>query len=260
MQDMNEFMKKFSLEGKKAIITGGGRGLNYGIAEGLHDAGAEIVLFDILDQVYDAAEGLSSREAPVHGVQGDVSDGESIDCAYKEALRLLGGRVDILVNGAGIQYRSLAEDFPEDKFRQILDVNLTGLFLMAQRAGRTMLQQGYGRIINIASLSSFFGASMIAGYTASKGGVAQLTKVLSTEWAGRGVNVNAIAPGYMLTELTANLKDVNPQQYESICTRIPKGRWGTSEDLKGLAVFLASEASEYISGTVMLIDGGYAVK
>lgn len=257
---MNEFMKKFSLAGKKAIVTGGARGLNYGIAEGLRDAGAEIVLLDILDLVHESAKKLSTKNTPVYGVQGDISKSESLQAAYQTALEKLGGRVDILVNGAGIQYRSLAEDFPEDKWRQILDINLTGLFLMAQQAGRTMLAQGYGRIINIASLSSFFGASMIAGYTASKGGVAQLTKVLSTEWSGRGVNVNAIAPGYMITELTANIKDVNPEQYESICKRIPKGRWGNAEDLKGMVVFLASDASEYISGTVTLVDGGYAVK
>lgn len=257
---MNDFMKQFSLEGKKAIVTGGARGLNYGIAQGLHDAGAEIVLFDILESVHESAARLQAGGPPVYGVQGDISRSECLDVGYAQALDLLSGRVDILINGAGIQYRALAEDFPEEKFRQILDVNLVGLFMMAQRAGRTMLKQGYGRIINIASLSSFFGASMIAGYTASKGGVAQLTKVLSTEWAGRGVNVNAIAPGYMLTELTANIKEVNPEQYQNICTRIPKGRWGTAEDLKGLAVFLASDASEYITGTVNLVDGGYAVK
>ncbi len=257
---MNDFMKKFSLEGKKAIITGGARGLDYGIAEGFRDAGAEIVLMDINEKVHEAAASLSRPETPVYGVVGDVSDKASLEKAYAECLEKLGGRVDILVNGAGIQYRSLAEDFPEDMFRKILDVNLVGLFLMSQLAGRTMLQQGYGRIINIASLSSFFGASMIAGYTASKGGVAQLTKVLSTEWAGRGVNVNAIAPGYMKTELTADIETKNPEQYKSVITRIPKGRWGSAEDLKGITVFLASDASEYITGTVILVDGGYAVK
>lgn len=257
---MNDFMKKFSLEGKKAIVTGGARGLNYGIAQGLHAAGAEIVLMDIQELVYESAEKLGEDGAPVYGVVGDVSKSEALDQAYAKALELLGGRLDILINGAGIQYRCQAEDFPEERFRQILDVNLVGVFLMAQRAGRTMLAQGHGKIINIASLSCFFGASMIAGYTASKGGVGQLTKVLSTEWAGRGVNVNAIAPGYMVTELTANIKEVNPEQYNNICTRIPKGRWGTAEDLQGLAVFLASDASDYITGTINLVDGGYAVK
>lgn len=257
---MNDFMKKFSLEGKKAIITGGARGLDYGIAEGFRDAGAEIVLLDINEAVYDSAAKLSRPETPVHGVIGDVSDMENLKIAYAKCLEKLGGRVDILVNGAGVQYRSYAEDFPEDMWRKIIDINLTGLFFMCQLAGRTMLEQGYGRIINIASLSSFFGASMIAGYTASKGGVAQLTKVLSTEWAGRGVNVNAIAPGYMKTELTADIETKNPEQYKNVCARIPKNRWGTAEDLKGLAVFLASDASEYITGTVILADGGYAVK
>ncbi|MCI8284778.1 MAG: SDR family oxidoreductase [Firmicutes bacterium] len=257
---MNDFMKKFSLEGRKAIITGGARGLDYGIAEGFRDAGAEIVLLDINEQVYKSAETLSRPETPVHGVIGDVSDTGSLKKAYSECLEKLGDRVDILVNGAGIQYRSYAEDFPEDMWKKIIDINLNGLFFMSQIAGKTMLAQGYGRIINIASLSSFFGASMIAAYTASKGGVAQLTKVLSTEWAGRGVNVNAIAPGYMKTELTADIETKNPEQYKSVCARIPKERWGTAEDLKGIAVFLASEASEYITGTVTLVDGGYSVK
>lgn len=257
---MSGFMDKFSLKGKKAIITGGARGLDFGIAEGFRDAGAEIVLLDINEAVYEAAAKLDAPATPVYGVIGDVSDKAKLEKAYEECLEKLGGRVDILVNGAGIQYRSYAEDFPEDMWRKIIDINLTGLFFMSQLAGRTMLAQGYGRIINIASLSSFFGASMIAGYTASKGGVAQLTKVLSTEWAGRGVNVNAIAPGYMKTELTADIETKNPEQYKSVCARIPKERWGTAEDLKGIAIFLASDASEYITGTVTLVDGGYAVK
>lgn len=257
---MKDILNKFNLEGKKIIVTGGARGLNYGIAEGLHYAGAELVLLDILDQVHESASRLSDQGAPVYGVQGDITDKASREQAYGEALGKLGGRLDVLINGAGIQYRCEAIDFPEDKFRQILDVNLIGLYFMAQLAARTMIPQGHGRIINIGSLSTIFGASMIAGYTASKGGVSQVSKVMSTEWAGHGINVNCICPGYMVTELTKDLKDKNPKQYENINTRIPKGRWGTSEDLQGIAVFLASDAADYITGVSILVDGGYTVK
>lgn len=257
---MGDFLDRFSLKGKGAIITGGARGLNYSIAEGIHDAGAVVVLLDMNEEVYKSAEKLSTNEVPVYGVVGDVTDRENLELAYEKALNKLNGKIDILINGAGVQYRCLAEEFPEDMWRKIIDVNLNGLFWMSQLAGKTMLEQGYGRIINIASLSSFFGASMISAYTASKGGVAQLTKVLSTEWAGKGINVNAIAPGYMKTELTKDIETKNPDQYNSIISRIPKGRWGNPDDLKGLAVFLASEASEYISGTIITIDGGYSSK
>lgn len=257
---MKNIMEQMSLTGKKALVTGGARGLNYSIAEGLCEAGADVVLLDISETVFESAKTLSQIGTKVYGVRGDLSVTSDLDRMYAEALDYLGGRLDILINGAGIQYRCLAKDFPEDQCRRVLDLNLNALFFMAQRAGRTMLEQGYGRLINIASLSSFDGASMIAAYTASKGGVAQLTKVLSTEWAEQGVNVNAIAPGYMVTELTKNIKEVNPKQYESICTRIPKGRWGQPEDLKGLAVFLASDASEYMTGQIIPVDGGYLSK
>ena len=139
-------MDKFSLKGKKAIVTGGARGLNHGMAEGLHEAGAEVVLFDIMDLVYESAEKMSTPEAPVHAVKGDVTDKESREKAFAEAIGLLGGRLDILINGAGIQYRCEAIDFPEDKFKQILDVNLVGLFYMAQLAAKVMIPQGYGHI------------------------------------------------------------------------------------------------------------------
>ncbi len=253
-------MDKFSLKGKKAIVTGGARGLNHGMAEGLHEAGAEVVLFDIMDLVYESAEKMSTPEAPVHAVKGDVTNKESREKAFAKAIELLGGRLDILINGAGIQYRCEAIDFPEDKFKQILDVNLVGLFYMAQLAAKVMIPQGYGHIVNIGSLSTIFGASMIAGYTASKGGVGQVTKVMSTEWAGHGIKVNCICPGYMATDLTKDIATKNPTQYANINARLPIGRWGTSDDLKGAVVFLSSDASDYISGTALVIDGGYTVK
>ena len=257
---MGNFIDKFSLEGKKAIVTGGAKGLCNGMANALHEAGAEVVLLDVLDIVEESAKKMGATKAPVHAVKGDLSKPETLEGVYQECLDKLGGRVDILLNGAGIQYRCPAIDFPDEKWRKILDINLSAVFYMSKLAGKTMLEQGYGRIINVASMTVYFASVMITAYSASKAGVAQLTRALSNEWSSKGVNVNAIAPGYMATELTANMKEVNPKQYEEITGRIPMGRWGNPEDLQGTAVFLASEASSYISGAIIPVDGGYMGK
>lgn len=257
---MGNFIDKFSLEGKKAIVTGGAKGLCNGMANALHEAGAEVVLLDILDTVEESAKKMGATKAPVHAVKGDLSKPETLEGVYQECLDKLGGRVDILLNGAGIQYRCPAIDFPDEKWRKIIDINLSAVFYMSKLAGKTMLEQGYGRIINVASMTVYFASVMIPAYSASKAGVAQLTRALSNEWSSKGVNVNAIAPGYMATELTANMKEVNPKQYEEITGRIPMGRWGNPEDLQGTAVFLASEASSYISGAIIPVDGGYMGK
>lgn len=257
---MSTMIYQFSLKGKKAIVTGGAKGLCNGMAQALHDAGAEVVLLDILDIVEESANQMSENGAPVYAVKGDLSKPETLEEVYGECLKKLGGRLDILLNGAGIQYRCPAVDFPADKWQKILDINLSAVFYMSQLAGRTMIEQGYGRIINVASMTVYFASVLIPAYSASKAGVAQLTKALSNEWASKGVTVNAIAPGYMATELTANMKEVNPKQYEEITGRIPMGRWGNMEDLKGTAVFLASDAAKYISGAVIPVDGGFMGK
>lgn len=257
---MRKGIESFSLEGKKAVVTGGAQGLCYSMAEALHDAGAEVVLLDIQENVYESARALGKTGAPVHGVVGDLGEYEQLTQAYSQCLEKLGGRIDILLNGAGIQFRCVAEDFPKERWEKILDINLSAVFYMAQLAGKTMLEQGYGKIINIASMTSFVASTMVPAYAASKAGVAQITKALSNEWALRGVRVNAIAPGYMATKMTANMKEVNPRQYEEITGRIPMGRWGRPEDLKGAVIFLASEASDYVSGAVLPIDGGYLGK
>ncbi len=254
------FMEKFSLAGKKAIVTGGAKGLCNGMAQALHDAGAEVVLLDVLDMVEESAERMGQSGPAVYAVKGDLTDTENLESVYNECLEKLGGHLDILLNGAGIQYRCPAVDFPADKWQKILDINLSALFYMSQLAGRTMLEQKYGKIINVASMTAFFASVLIPAYAASKGAVAQVTKALSNEWASQGVNVNAIAPGYMATELTANMKEVNPKQYEEITGRIPMGRWGNPEDLQGLVVFLASDAAAYISGAVIPVDGGFMGK
>lgn len=257
---MSNFSEKFSLAGKKAIVTGGAKGLCNGIAQAYHDAGAEVVLLDVLDLVEESAKKMGATGAPVHAVKGDLSKPDTLKAVYDECLAKLGGRLDILYNGAGIQYRCPAIDFPADRWQKIIDINLSAVFYMSQLAGRTMLEQKYGRIINMASMTVYFASEMIPAYTASKAGLAQLTRALSNEWAKSGVTVNAIAPGYMATQLTANMKEVNPKLYEEITNRIPMSRWGNPEDLQGAAVFLASDAAAYISGAILPVDGGFMGK
>ncbi|WP_373215236.1 SDR family NAD(P)-dependent oxidoreductase [Ruminococcus sp. 5_1_39BFAA] len=250
----------FTLDRKKALVTGGGSGLCKGIAEGLHEAGAEVVLLGSSSKAFDAAREMGQSGPSVYGVQADLQDKNQIEAGYQKALEYLDGRLDILVNGAGIQYRCDALDFPAEQWEKIIRINLSAVFYMSQLAAAKMKKQGGGKIINIASMTSFFGSVRIPAYTASKGAVAQLTKALSNEWACYGICVNAIAPGYMATALTAELKEKNPGQYKEISSRIPMGRWGTAEDLKGISVFLASEESNYITGAVIPVDGGYLGK
>lgn len=251
---------QFSVAGKKAIVTGGTGSLCKAIGQAYHDLGAEVVLLGYDKNGWEQAKEMATPEAPVHFVFCDLTNTEEIPEKFKECLNLLGGHIDILVNGAGIQHRAPALEFPQDKWRNVLEVNLNALFFFSQLAGREMCAQGYGKIINIASMTAFFGSELIPAYAASKGGVAQLTKALSNEWAKYGVNVNAIAPGYMETPLTADIKTVNPEQYKEHTGRIPMGRWGKPEDLLGICVFLASEASRYVSGAVIPVDGGYLGK
>ncbi|HBF36454.1 MAG TPA: 2-deoxy-D-gluconate 3-dehydrogenase [Firmicutes bacterium] len=252
-------MDKFYLNKKKAIVTGGSMGLGRGIVEGLHDAGAEIAIIDIADDVFNVAKEIQGDGSKVHALKGNLGNRESLRKAFDEAVSKLGGTLDVLVNCAGIQRRSKCEDFPIEYWDDVIEINLTSVFQLSQLAGRIMLDKGKGKIINMASMLSFFGGYTVPAYAASKGAIAQLTKALSNEWAGRGVNVNAIAPGYMDTSLNTAL--INDQtRNEEILLRIPAGRWGLPEDLKGLAIFLASDASNYINGAVIPVDGGYLVK
>ena len=239
------------LKGKKAILTGA-RGLAEGIAEGFTREGAEVVVFSKSD----SAQRLVDEGRARYAVRMDLSDRKQCAAAFEKALGLLGGRLDILVNCAGIQRRHNPEDFPMEDWDEVLEVNLTATFEMCQMAGRVMLRQGRGKIINIASMQSFFGGTRIPAYAASKGGVAQMTKTLSDDWAAKGINVNAIAPGYMATEMNAALI-ADPERSASILKRIPAGRWGTGEDMAGPCIFLASELSDYLSGAIIPVDGGY---
>lgn len=258
---MNSIYNLFNIQGKKAIVTGGTRGLGYAIAEALHMAGADLVLIATDEErLQQACARLGQDGAPVSYVVGDLSNLENIENIYNSALEKSGGHIDILVNNAGVQYRCKAQNFPLDKWKSIIDINLSSVFVLSQLAGNTMIAQGHGKIINIASMTSFFGSEMIPAYAASKGGIMQLTKALSNEWAHLGVNVNAIAPGYMETVLTSDMKLKNPAQFEDVTRRIPAHRWGKPEDLQGAVIFLSSDASNYVTGSILPVDGGYLGK
>lgn len=250
-------MNLFDLNHKKAIVAGGTGDLGRAMVVGLLDAGAEVVILGRSPSVIEVVTQLKSEgELLVWGVEADLADRHALQVGFDEALRLLGGRLDILVNAQGIQRRIKAEDFPLETWDEIIELNLTSVFELCQLAGRVMLAQGKGKIINIASLNSFTGGITIPAYASSKGGMALLTRALSNEWSGRGVNVNAIAPGYMDTKMTAALK-TDPVRNEQILARIPVGRWGMPGDMVGPLLFLASAASDYVTGDILPVDGGW---
>lgn len=249
-------MKLFDLTGKKALVTGGTRGIGYAMTEALLEAGADAALVGTSATAMATAEKFAEATGRrVVGVQADLSDRTQVQRAFDEAVDKLEG-LDILVVNHGINRRHPVENFPIEDWDLVLEVNLTSMFLLNQLAGRVMLAQGHGKIINVASLISFGGGLTIPAYAAAKGGVAQLTKACANEWAGRGVNVNAVVPGYIATDLNLALRQ-DPDRYRRLSERIPAGRWGKPEDLKGVTVFLASAASDYIHGTLIPIDGGW---
>lgn len=252
----------FDIQGRKAIVTGATRGLGWGMAEGLMEAGAEVVIWGSSEKAGDVAEAFRQRGFACHSAAVNLADRESLRAGFARSLELLGGKLDILVNCAGIQRRHPSEEFPMEDWDAVLEVNLTAPFELCQLAGREMLKAGYGKIINIASMQSFFGGFTIPAYASAKGGIALLTKALCNEWAGRGINVNAIAPGYMATEMNTALLDPANPRYKEITDRIPAHRWGGAkgEDMKGTCIFLASHASDYLNGALIPVDGGYASK
>ena len=230
------------------------------MAEGLLEEGCEVVIVGSSEGVHRVAEEFHSRGFACHGVQADLGSREQTLACFRSCMELLGGDLDILVNAHGIQRRHQPEEFPLSDWDDVISVNLSSVFVLCQEAGRVLLPKGRGKIINIASMISFFGGQTIPAYAASKGGVAQLTKALSNDWAGKGIQINAIAPGYMATDMNTALMDPANPRYQQITDRIPAHRWGTSDDMKGICVFLASPASDYITGAVIPVDGGYLVK
>jgi 2-deoxy-D-gluconate 3-dehydrogenase len=252
-------LDSFRLDGKVALVTGSSRGLGQGAAVALAEAGADVALLDRGDASA-TAELIAATGRRVHRVQRDLVSAtpDELASAVDEVIAELGG-LDILVNNAGTIRRSPAVDHPLEDWDDVLAINLDAVFHLSQSAGRHMLAQGSGRIINVASMLSFQGGILVPAYTASKHAVAGLTKALANEWASAGVTVNAVAPGYMATDNTAPLR-ADEDRAASILSRIPAGRWGEASDLQGIFVFLASDAAAYVTGAVIPVDGGWLVR
>ncbi|MGA1818137.1 2-dehydro-3-deoxy-D-gluconate 5-dehydrogenase KduD [Sphingobium sp. WW5] len=247
----------FDLTGKVAIVTGANTGIGQAIALSLAAAGADIAAVGRTpaEETVEKVRALG-RKAEI--VSADLSSIEPVQRVVDETIAKLGG-LDILINNAGIIRRADSVDFTEEDWDAVIDTNLKSTFFLAQAAGRHMLAQGSGKIVNIASLLSFQGGIRVPSYTASKSGVAGLTKLLANEWAAKGVNVNAIAPGYIATNNTAALQ-ADETRNRQIQERIPAGRWGEASDIGGAAVFLASSAANYIHGHVLAVDGGWLAR
>jgi 2-dehydro-3-deoxy-D-gluconate 5-dehydrogenase len=247
----------FDLSGRTAVVTGAGRGLGQGVALGLAAAGADLVMLGLpgsQDATRDLVSGLG-RQAEV--IDLDVSDHGAIErtCAEITARH----EVDILVNNAGIIEREDTVDLSPESWNRVVDINLSGLFFLSQHLGRPMVERGRGKIVSIASLLAFQGGIRVVSYAASKHGVAGITKALANEWGSAGVQVNAIAPGYMATDNTTALRE-DPERSRAILDRIPAGRWGTPDDIAGAAVFLSSSAADYVNGHVLVVDGGWMAR
>jgi 2-deoxy-D-gluconate 3-dehydrogenase len=247
----------FDLSGRVAVVTGANTGIGQGIAAALAGAGASIVAVG-RSPMDETAAMVKEAGVGFHVVKADLGTIEPVKDIVAEALSAFGG-LDILVNNAGIIRRADAIDFTEEDWDAVMNVNLKTAFFLSQAAARPMIEKGRGKIINIASMLSFQGGIRIPSYTASKSGLAGLTRLLACEWAGKGVNVNAIAPGYFATNNTTALRE-DPDRNASILARIPAGRWGKPADLGGAAVFLASDASDYVHGTVLPVDGGWLAR
>jgi 2-deoxy-D-gluconate 3-dehydrogenase len=241
----------FDLSGRRALVTGGGGGIGLGISEALAGAGARVAVLGRSD----AADEAAARVGGI-AVRADLSDRDGLRRGFEEAVAALGG-LDILVASHGTIHAGPALETSIEQWDETIEVNLTSVFELCRLAGALMVPRGAGKIVTIASVLSFQGGFRAAAYSASKGGVAQLTKALANEWAPHGVNVNAIAPGYVKTALNTHIWRDDPQRSEAVLARLPAGRWGEPADLAGAAVFLASAASDYVHGIVLPVDGGW---
>ncbi len=257
---MQEYLlKQFGLDNKVAIVTGASRGLGQAMAIALGEAGAKVVAVGSrIESVESTIEILKSKNIDCLALGCNQANGEEIDAVIKATIDTY-GKIDVLVNNAGTIKRAPAHEFSDEDWNEVINVNLNGVFKFCREAGKHMLKQGSGKIINVASLLSFSGGITVPAYAASKGGVAQITKALANEWANSNIQVNAIAPGYFETDNTYNLRQ-DAERFKSISDRIPAGEWGKPEDLAGPAVFLSSEASNYMNGHVMLVDGGWMAR
>jgi 2-deoxy-D-gluconate 3-dehydrogenase len=245
----------FRLDGKIALVTGAATGLGQAIAIALAEAGADVACHGNTHAPDETCAAVNDLGRKAFALTGDLSDRATPQRLIDTAIAHF-GRLDILVNNAGTIRRSPAADYSEEDWATVIEVNLSSVFRLAQLAGRHMIENGGGKILNIASLLSFQGGVTVPAYAASKGGVAQLTKALANEWAAKNINVNAIAPGYMRTENTKALQ-ADATRDRQITERIPAGRWGEPSDLGGAAVYLCSAASNYVNGHVLVVDGGW---
>jgi 2-deoxy-D-gluconate 3-dehydrogenase len=251
-------LDQFKLDGKVAIVTGSSRGLGQAIALGLAQAGADIALVDILDMA-ETKNCIEKQGRKCVAITADLSRKESAARIVEETVKGLGG-IDILFNNAGIIRRAPFTDFTEKDWDDVMNVNIRGLFFLSQAVVKTMIEQGRGgKIINTASMLSFQGGILVPSYTTSKSGVTGLTRLMACELAKYNINTNAIAPGYMATDNTKPLRE-DPARNKAILDRIPAGRWGKPEDLQGVAVFLASSASDYMNGYTVAVDGGWLAR
>ncbi|MCZ6676618.1 MAG: SDR family oxidoreductase [Candidatus Poribacteria bacterium] len=249
----------FSLDGKTALVTGPSRGIGRGIAIGLARAGANLALVARSEsKLIEVQREIQSIGQQAEVFTYDLSQTDGIADLVADVSKSF-GQIDILVNNAGTTHRDDAVDFPEARWDAVIEVNLKSVWLLSQEVGRGMVERGSGKIINIASLLSFSGGIRASAYAASKGGVAQLTKALANEWASKGVNVNAIAPGYIETDMSEALL-ADPVRAPQLMDRLPAGRFGTPDDLMGAAIFLASEAASYIHGHILTVDGGWMAR
>ncbi len=249
-------LDKMSLSGKIAVVTGASRGLGRAMSLGLAEAGADLALvsrnMSLLEAVAGEIGQLGRKSLPI---SADISNLNDVNNMVEKAVSEF-GRIDILVNNAGTTVRMAAEDYTEEAWDQVIDVNMKGAFFCAQAVGKVMIEQRSGKIINIASLLSVIGVPNALPYAASKGAISLITRTLAVEWAKYNINVNAIGPGYFRTDLTKSLQE-DEDRSARILSRIPMGRWGEPDELKGAAVFLASEASDYMTGQTIYIDGGW---
>ena len=250
--------KLFDLTGKVAVITGGNGGIGLGIAMGLAGAGANIVIAArSVEKTAQALEDIRTLGVEAHGITADVTQEPAIQRMVTSTIDHM-GRLDILVNNSGIAVRAQPQELTSAQWDSVVDVNLRGAFLASKEAYAQMVKAGGGKVINVGSMYSIFGSDWGSPYAASKGGLVQLTKSLAVAWAKDNIQVNAVLPGWIVTDLTRGIQDADPNRYDNISRRIPTGRWGEPSELAGAAVFLASTASDYVTGATLAVDGGYS--